>query len=162
MLKQLALLACVALLPVFEAGAADGAYGSPAAVVGKAFPSLKVEFMGAKPDYEGKARIVEFWATWCPPCRATIPHLNKTYNKFKDKGLVVIGVTDEEKSKVESFRTKIPMDYSVAIDASGELSKQLGIRGIPQAFVVNKKGVVVWEGHPMQLKEETLEKVLAE
>lgn len=160
--KPLALLAVLSLLSVFNAGAAEVTYESPAEVVGKTFPALNVEFIGDKPAYEGKARIVEFWATWCPPCRASIPHLNETYKKFKDKGLVVVGITDESKEKVDTFRTKIPMDYSVGIDSSGALLKQLAIQGIPQAFVLNKKGVVVWEGHPMELKEATLEKVLAE
>ena len=155
--KLAALLALFALAGPFSARAA-----TPESAVGKPFPALKVEFLGAKPDYEGKARIVEFWATWCPPCRASIPHLNETYKKFKDKGLIVVGITDEAKAKVEQFRTGVPMDYSVATDPSGALLKELGIEGIPHAFVLNKKGVVVWQGHPMELKEATLEKVLAE
>jgi len=160
--KQFALLTALTLFSVLNLGAAETKYKSPAEVVGKSFPELKVEFIGEKPAYEGKARIVEFWATWCPPCRASIPHLNEVYKKFKDKGLVVVGITDEPKQKIESFRQKIPMDYSVASDASGALLSQLGIEGIPQAFVLNKKGVVVWEGHPMEMKEATVEKVLAE
>jgi thiol-disulfide isomerase/thioredoxin len=162
MLKRLALLTILALLPVYRAGAGEVMYQSPAEVVGKAFPALKVEFFGEKPITEGKARIVEFWATWCPPCRDSIPHLNEVYKKFKDKGLVVVGITDEDKQKVEAFRTKIPMDYNVATDTAGALLKQLAINGIPQAFVINKKGLVVWQGHPMELKEATLDQVLAE
>jgi thiol-disulfide isomerase/thioredoxin len=150
----------VALLPFASASRGEETYKSPADVVGKPMPALNVEFLGAKPAYEGKGRIVEFWATWCPPCRASIPHLNEIYKKFKDKGLVVIGITDEEKAKVEAFQKKIPMDYAVGIDAKGALLKQLGIEGIPHAFVVDKAGKVVWEGHPMELKDSVIEKVL--
>ena len=163
--KHLALLSVLSLfsvLTVSNVGAAETSYKSPADVVGKPFPELKVDFLKEKPTYEGKARIVEFWATWCPPCRASIPHLNEVYKKYKDKGLVVIGITDEDKAKVEEFQKKIPMDYNVASDSSGALLKQLGIEGIPQAFVLNKKGVVVWEGHPMEMKEAVIDKALAE
>jgi thiol-disulfide isomerase/thioredoxin len=159
MQRGLLLLGILALAPVLTAQPLMT--GSVTAMVGKKFPELKVDFVGKKPVYEGKARVVEFWATWCPPCRASIPHLNETYHKFKEKGLVVIGITDEDKDKVESFRTQVPIDYSVAANGE-ELIKQLNIEEIPHAFVLNKKGVVVWDGDPMEIKEETLEKVLAE
>jgi thiol-disulfide isomerase/thioredoxin len=153
-------LLLAALLPFASVSRGGEKFNSPADVVGKPMPALNVEYLGDKPAYEGKARIVEFWATWCPPCRASIPHLNEVYKKYKDKGLVVIGVSDEEKSKIEAFQKKTPMDYTVAIDAKGALSRQLGIQGIPQAFVVDKTGNVVWEGHPMEMTDSVIEKVL--
>jgi len=127
--------------------------------VGKELPSLGVDFIDKTPDSKGTHAIVEFWATWCPPCRATIPHLNEINKKYQDKGLVVIGITDEEKKKVQEFRKSTPMEYNVAIDKK-DLGQKLGVSGIPHAFVVGKDGKVVWEGHPAQLNDEVIAKVI--
>jgi thiol-disulfide isomerase/thioredoxin len=123
---------------------------------------------------KGKAYIVEFWATWCPPCRASIPHLNEVYMKFKDKGLVVIGqnVSERDDSVVAPFVKKMgdKMTYRVALDdktsnKDGQMSKTwmeaAGQEGIPTAFLVDTKGVIAWIGHPMQLKEQVIESVLS-
>ncbi len=128
--------------------------------VGKELPKLNVDYIEKNPDLVGKPLIVEFWATWCPPCRASIPHLNEFNKKFKDKGLVVIGITDEDKRDVAKFRKTVPMEYNVAIDKGGKLSAQFGISGIPQAFIVGKDGKIVWEGHPGSLTDAEIEKVL--
>jgi len=122
-----------------------------------------------------KAYIVEFWATWCGPCRVSIPHLNELHNKFKDKGLVVIGQDcwEQDTSLVGPFIKKMgeKMTYRVALDMvpDGEKSKgkmaetwmeAAGQNGIPSAFVVSKEGIIAWIGHPMTLKESVLEQVL--
>jgi thiol-disulfide isomerase/thioredoxin len=123
---------------------------------------------------KGKAYIVEFWATWCPPCRASIPHLNEIYLKYKDKGLVVIGqnVSEQNDSGVAAFVKKMgdKMTYRVALDdkqssPEGQMSKTwmeaAGQNGIPTAFLVDTKGNIAWIGHPMSLKEQVLENVLS-
>ena len=68
-------------------------------LVGQSLPKLSVQWLGKKPDTEGKPMIVEFWATWCPPCRESIPHLNEIYAKYKEKGLQVVGITDEDRAE---------------------------------------------------------------
>lgn len=121
----------------------------------------------------GKAYLVEFWATWCGPCRATIPHLNELHSKFKEKGLVVIGqnVWERDESLVAPFVKKMgdKMSYRVALDdksgsKEGKMAKTwmeaAGRNGIPSAFLVDKTGKIAWIGHPMQLKEAQIEKVL--
>jgi thiol-disulfide isomerase/thioredoxin len=123
---------------------------------------------------KGNAYIVEFWATWCPPCRASIPHLNETYLKFKDKGLVVIGQNcwEKDESLVAPFVEKMgdKMTYRVALDdktsnKKGQMAitwmEAAGRNGIPSAFLVDTKGKIAWIGHPMALKEEVIEDVLA-
>ena len=127
--------------------------------IGKDLPALGVDYIDKNPDLKGKPAIVEFWATWCPPCRATIPHLNSLNKKYQDKGLVVIGITDEDKKKVQEFRKSTPMEYNVAIDKK-DIAQKFGITGIPHAFLVDKNGKIVWAGHPGQLTEAEVEKVV--
>lgn len=129
-------------------------------MVGQKLPSASLNFMDKTPDWKGKPVLLEFWATWCPPCRKSIPHLNEVFAKYKDRGLMVIGVTDEDDATVRKFRKSVPMDYHVAIDNGGNLSEKMGISGIPHAFLVNKAGEIVWEGHPMQLTDADIEKIL--
>jgi thiol-disulfide isomerase/thioredoxin len=145
-------------------------------MVGDPAPKLQVsKWVQGEPVKEFErdhAYIVEFWATWCGPCVASIPHVNELHQKLKDKGLVVIGqnVWENDTSKVEPFIKKMgeKMTYRVALD-SGEGNKgkmaetwmrAAGQNGIPAAFVVNKEGKIAWIGHPMSLKENLLQEVL--
>jgi len=111
--------------------------------------------------------VVEFWATWCPPCRVSIPHLTKLQKKFKDKKVTFIGISTESAAKVEPFvKDKGDvMDYVVAADPKRKISdgymKAYKQRGIPTAFIVDKQLRVVWVGHPMSDLETVLEKVIA-
>jgi thiol-disulfide isomerase/thioredoxin len=109
--------------------------------------------------------VVEFWATWCGPCRASIPHLSELQKKFADRGVVVVGVSDESSSKVQPFVDEMgeKMDYTVAIDRDRKTSegymKAYGQNGIPHAFVVDREGRIAWHGHPMSGLDKVLEKL---
>ena len=109
--------------------------------------------------------VVEFWATWCPPCRTSIPHLTEMQKKFKD--VIFIGVTDEASDVVKKFVTKMgdKMDYVVAIDDERKTSdgymKEFDINGIPHAFIVDKEDRIVWQGHPMAGLDTALEQLVA-
>ena len=110
--------------------------------------------------------VVEFWATWCPPCRTSIPHLTEMQKKFKDKGVVMIGVSDETVEKVKPFVTEQgeKMEYVVACDdgraTSDGYMTAYGQGGIPHAFIVSKEGKVIWHGHPMDGLDTALEQIL--
>jgi len=114
---------------------------------------------------DGKGKniyVVEFWATWCPPCRETIPHLTELQKKYKDDNVVVVGVTDEDPQWVKSFVEKMgdDMDYRVAIDKESKtyelFDKISPLPGIPFAYVIDKDGRVVWRGFPLGGLEEVL------
>lgn len=151
---------------VFSSSAQAAELGDPAA------PLAIAEWVKGKPVTlaEGKGKtiyVVEFWATWCPPCRTSIPHLTEMQKKFKDQGVVFIGVTDESVDKVKPFVEKMAekMDYVVAVDKDKQTSKgymeAYDINGIPHAFIVDKECRVVWQGHPMAGLEEAVAKVVA-
>jgi thiol-disulfide isomerase/thioredoxin len=126
--------------------------------VGSPAPSVKVEWANGKVESiadPSKTYVVEFWATWCQPCLKSIPHLNELHKKYRNKGLVIIGVSDEPMSKVKPFvRARgESMAYNVGADspekettkAWREAAKQ---DGIPCAFVV-RDSKIVWIGHPL-------------
>jgi thiol-disulfide isomerase/thioredoxin len=114
---------------------------------------------GASPE-ENKPLLVEFWATWCGPCRQSIPHLNEIYAKYHARGLNVVGITDETGSTVENFMRTVPIDYPVALDPQKRYSSALKIQGIPHAFLLDRNGKVVWDGHPMTLMDSKIESLL--
>ena len=95
----------------------------------------------------GKIVVVEFWATWCPPCRTSIPHLVELYRKFSKQGVVIMGLTNEGKSTVDPFAINLGMVYPVGC---GSMSgRPYGVKSIPRAFIVDPAGKIAWIGNPM-------------
>ena len=115
-----------------------------------------------KPD--GKTTyVLEFWATWCPPCKRSIPELNRIFQKYKDQNVAVIGVTSEPEDTVRPFVEKMDMKYVIAIDTNRAFLEtyMADIPGIPYAFIIDTNGVVVWSGHPTEHLDESLRDILA-
>ena len=127
---------------------------------GQNLPPLTLEFPDGKIDVKGKPVILEFWATWCAPCRKGIPHLNALYKKYKSQGLEIIGITKEDEATVKSFLKKTPIDYPIAYDSNRSFGQQFSITGIPHTVLVNKEGKIVWEGDPTSVTEKAIEDLL--
>ena len=121
----------------------------------------------------GNVTVVEFWATWCGPCKQSIPHLSELAHKYKDK-VNFVGVSVFEHSS-DDYTTKVPemvkdfgdkMDYNVATEGPDSFMAKnwmtaAGENGIPAAFLVDKEGKIAWIGHPMDGLDTAIDKVLA-
>ena len=93
-------------------------------------------------DYKGKVILIEFWATWCPPCREFTPVLNKIYEKYKDKGFVILALTPEENiDTVMSYIKGYDIIYPVLI-TDMKTTRRYGVISIPVSFLVNREGNV--------------------
>jgi len=172
LLRTLTILTSVALVVAARTAEARLTVGDPA-------PKLRVakwvQGDPVKAFDTNHVYIVEFWATWHGPCRASIPHLNELSQKFKDRGLIAIGqdVGEDNDSSMAAFVKKMgkQMTYRVALDdrrreTNGIMAvtwmKAADQNNIPTAFVINKQGRIAWIGHPMGLDEKILEEILAD
>jgi peroxiredoxin len=108
-------------------------------------------------DLKGKVVLVNFWATWCPPCRKEMPDLQTLYERFKDRGFVVLAISDEERTKVEPFITERKVSYPVLLDAERKVNDLFQIEGIPKSFVYDREGKLVAQSIDMRTQHQFLE-----
>lgn len=137
------LLAVLALtLGLFAAGSFTAA---AQVKVGDAFPDLAAfKLEGQLPaDYTNKIVIVDFWASWCRPCKTSFPALNELHTKYAAKDVVIIAINvDEERADMEAFLKKIPAQFAVVRDATQKLVAAVGVSTMPSSFVLDRTGKV--------------------
>jgi cytochrome c biogenesis protein CcmG/thiol:disulfide interchange protein DsbE len=145
--------------PAPEAGHDSGS-------VGRKMPDFQVEkWITAVPDRGNRLIAMDFWATWCGPCRASVPHLNDIHRKH-GRDVLVVGITGESEQQfndgMKRYKLKLSgFRYSLAIDTQGTLSSFFKIRGIPHLVIASADGIVRWRGHPIQLKPAMMERLVA-
>ncbi|MGG0658265.1 TlpA disulfide reductase family protein [Rummeliibacillus pycnus] len=119
--------------------------------VNQTAPDFKLKTLEGKEvklsDYRGKKVILNFWATWCPPCKAEIPHMEKYYkNQAKDDGVEILAVnltsSDKDEKYIRDFVKSYDMTYPVLLDKEGEQQKQYEIVTIPTTFFIDQKGKI--------------------
>ena len=133
-----------AVLLLFSASAC-----SSQSMEGKQAPAFNLKTAAGKTvdlkNLAGKVVVVNFWATWCPPCRAEIPGMEEVYEKYKDKGLEIVGISLDRDgwNAVKPFLQKTRMTYPVVLDDADAAAAYGGISAIPTSFVVDRKGRIV-------------------
>ena len=139
MTSSLARLAAVALA---TASAMSALAGQPK--IGDAFPSLAdFKLEGKLPDLKDKVVVVDFWASWCGPCKASFPAFTELHEKFADKGLVIVAVSiDEDKGDMEGFLKKAKVPFATVRDAKQKLAEKLSIESIPTTFILGRDGKI--------------------
>jgi len=94
--------------------------------------------------YQGKVVWVDFWASWCTPCRRSFPWLNEIMVKYADQGFVVVGVNvDTERGLAEQFLRETPADFPIVYDPEGKLAKEYEVLGMPSSFLLGPDGRVI-------------------
>ncbi|MGP0076477.1 MAG: TlpA disulfide reductase family protein [Bryobacteraceae bacterium] len=105
----------------------------------------------------GKVVLVNFWATWCPPCRKELPDLEALYQRFGSRGFVILAISDEEAGKVAPFVAAHKLTYPVLLDPGRKVNELLQISGIPKSFVYDRKGKLAAEAIDMRTQRQFLE-----
>ncbi len=94
-------------------------------------------------EFRGKVVFVNFWATWCPPCRAEMPDIESLYQEYKDEGLVVIGIDiGEPEATVRRFVQQGGYSWTFVLDSDGAVAANYNIRAIPTSFFIDREGVI--------------------
>ncbi len=137
---------------------------------GKRAPEMYVsQWLNGTPNAQGKIVVVDFWATWCGPCIASIPHTNDLAEKFRDD-VVIVGISSETPSKFWQGMDKLASSkrinldtfrYYLALDPSATMKKKVNSTAIPHAIVMSSDWIVRWQGHPATLTAADLGRIVA-
>jgi thiol-disulfide isomerase/thioredoxin len=119
-----------------------------APAVGQLAPDFTLSDLAGKPvslsDFRGKVVIVNFWATWCPPCRAEMPSMEQLYRDLADEGLVMLAINIEKTGRqtVPAFLAGSPHSFPILFDDKEEVQKRYGVYKFPESFIIRKDGVI--------------------
>ena len=133
---------------------------------GKPGPALVVKkWWNAAPNLNGKLAVVDFWATWCKPCRESIPHLNDLARSYPND-VACMGITDESSSNFDEGCLKHKLkkgdfEYAVGLDSDATMKGFFKIGAIPCAVVISSDGIVRWQGHPKWLNAGVIDSLVA-
>ncbi len=145
-LSVLIAAAVVAVVVFAYLPSGSGANG-PAALAGKPAPSFTVVNDAGHPaslaDYRGKIVVLNLWASWCPPCRAEMPDLDRLYRSYAKRGVVVVGVDQGESlDRARAFATSLGISYPVLVDDAQQYGRVYAALGLPTTIVIDRAGNV--------------------
>ena len=108
-------------------------------------------------DLHGRVVLVNFWATWCPPCRKEMPDLEALYQRFRAQGFVILAISDEEAAKVKPFVAQRNITYPILLDLERRVNRLFEVDGIPKSFVYDREGKLVAQSIDMRTEKQFLE-----
>jgi peroxiredoxin len=108
-------------------------------------------------DLRGSVVLVNFWATWCPPCRKEMPDLEALYQRFGPKGLVILAISDEEIGKIQPFIAEHRFNYPILLDPGRKVNELFRVEGIPKSFVYDREGKLAAQAIDMRTQRQFLE-----
>jgi len=113
--------------------------------------------------YKGKVLMLDFWATWCKPCREIQPAIREMSNLYGQRGVVTLGVTSESPKVVAAFVNNSPLGYPVVIDRGERVTNEFDVLGAPTVVIIDRDGSVAYNATPPDLKQlaATLDRVTA-
>ncbi len=141
---------CANNAPDSDRGVGTGAQTvqlEPAPEVGHPAPDFTLKDLDGNlvrlSDLRGKAVFINFWATWCPPCRAEMPEIEAVHQEYKDKGVVVLGVDiSEPESTVRQYIQQGGFSWTIVLDGTGEVARDYQIAAIPASFFLDREGII--------------------
>src|SRR5262249_9438930 len=137
-----------------------------AVAVGKTPPPIRAADLDGQPQsldrYRGKVLLIDFWATWCGPCRAELPNVKAVYRKYKDRGFAVLGVSlDQDREALKAFLKEQQMEWPQLFDGKGwrsEIARRYGLAAIPRTVLLDRQGVIRY----VDTRGEALERAVGE
>jgi thiol-disulfide isomerase/thioredoxin len=115
----------------------------------EAKPAPNFQFNGSRianklSDLKGHVVYLDFWASWCGPCRQSFPWMNEMTNKYKEQGLVVLAINlDNHRAKADSFLQHMPADFAVDYDPDGNIALEYDLKGMPSSFIIDQDGELI-------------------
>jgi thiol-disulfide isomerase/thioredoxin len=120
-------------------------------------PQLGKETQVGLADARGKVVFVDFWASWCSPCREAMPQYEKLYASLAHDAFTILAVNvDETRGDAEKFLAAHPVDYTVVLDPAGDVPKAYGLIGMPTSYLIDRNGVVRWRGQGFKSADVTV------